>query len=231
LGKLTVEAETRRVLYMYGGRRSVRKRKNYGATMLRQLLVCIIIVLIVIVIKLMDIAIFNKGLEQIQASLDRDYKVSEIIDSAVRLAGKAKEVPESVAAALQRSGSRLAFSPPTDSEAVVATFGEKTENNGQYRYEWRMKFRSDEEIQVHSIGGGIVSEIGVSDQYGKYVKIVHGDEIVSVYGGCSQIYVKSLEKVKKGQLIASVSPENNGYLSFELWVDGKIANPTDYIDF
>jgi murein DD-endopeptidase MepM/ murein hydrolase activator NlpD len=94
-----------------------------------------------------------------------------------------------------------------------------------------MKFQSDEELQVFSIGGGIVSEIGVSDQYGKYIKIVHGDDIVSIYGGCSQIYVQSLEKVKKGQLIASVSPENNGYLSFELWVDDEIANPADYIEF
>jgi len=218
---------------MYGGRRSVRKRKSYGATVIKQLLACIIIVLVVIIIKLMDIAIFNKGLEQIQATLDRDYKVSEIIDSAVNLAGKVKEVPESVAAAFQRSGSRLAFSPPTDTESVIATFGEKKGyfENEQYGLERGMKFQSDKELQVFSVGGGIVSEIGVSDQYGKYIKIVHGDDIVSIYGGCTQIYVNSLEKVKKGQLIASVSPDNNGYLSFELWVDDEVVNPADYIEF
>ncbi|MPN34271.1 hypothetical protein SDC9_181764 [bioreactor metagenome] len=144
-----------------------------------------------------------------------------------------KEVPESVAAAFQRSGSKLAFSPPTDTEAVVATFGEQPSNsqNEQYGFEHGMKFQSEKELQVHSVGGGIVSEIGVSDQYGKYIKIVHGDDIVSVYGGCSQIYVKSLEKVQKGQLIASVSPENNGSLSFELWVNDEVVNPADYIDF
>jgi murein DD-endopeptidase MepM/ murein hydrolase activator NlpD len=61
--------------------------------------------------------------------------------------------------------------------------------------------------------------------------VVHGDDIVSIYGGCTHIYVESMEKVKKGQLIASVSPENNGLLSFELWVEDEIVNPADYIDF
>jgi len=74
-------------------------------------------------------------------------------------------------------------------------------------------------------------QIRASSQYGKYIKVVHGDDIVSIYGGCSQIYVESLEKVKKGQLIASISPENNGHLSFELWVKDEIVNPADYIEF
>jgi murein DD-endopeptidase MepM/ murein hydrolase activator NlpD len=218
---------------MYGGRRFANRRKTYGATVIKQLLVCIIIVLVVLIIKMMDIAIVNEGLSEVQARLDRDYKVAEIFDSAAALAGKVKEVPESVAAAFQRSGSRLAFSPPTDADAIIATFGEKTGyfNSEQYGFERGMKFQSDTELQVFSVGGGIVSEIGVSDQYGKYIKIAHGDDIVSIYGGCSQIYVQSLEKVKKGQLIASVSPENNGRLAFELWVDDEIVNPADYIEF
>lgn len=218
---------------MYSNRRYPRKRRNYGATLLKQILVCIIIVLLVIVIKKMDIAIVNKGLDNVQARLDRDYKVSEIFQGTKNLAAKVKAVPESVAAAFHRAETRLAFSPPTDEAAVIATFGEKTgyfesEENG---FERGMKFQSDQELQVYSVGGGIVSEIGESSQYGKYIKIVHGDDIVSIYGGCTQIYVESLEKVKKGQLIASVSPENNGHLSFELWVDEEIANPADYIEF
>lgn len=218
---------------MRRGRRVTKNRKNYGATLLKQLLVCIVIVLLVILIKKMDIAIVNQGLDDIQARLDRDYKVADIFQSAGEMAAKVREVPESVAAAFQRSGSKLAFSPPTDSESIIATFGEKTAyfENEQYGFERGMKFQSEKELQVFSVGGGIVSEIGVSDQYGQYIKIVHGDDIVSIYGGCSQIYVKSLEKVKKGQLIASVSPENNGYLSFELWVDDEIVNPADYIEF
>jgi len=218
---------------MYRSRRYIKKRRNYGTTILKQVLVCIIIVLLVIVIKKMDIAIVNQGIEQIQARLDRDYTVAEIFQSAKDLTAQVREVPESIAEAFQRSGSKLAFSPPADQAAIISTFGEKTgyfesEQNG---FERGMKFQSDHELQVFSVGGGIVSEIGESSHYGKYIKVVHGDDIVSIYGGCSQIYVESLEKVKKGQLIASISPENNGHLSFELWAEEKIVNPADYIEF
>ncbi len=216
---------------MYRGRRHFKKKRDYGATLLKQLLVCIVIVLLVIVIKKMDIAIVNQGLESIEARLDRDYKVAEIFQSAKELAGKAKEVPQSIAAAFQRSETKLAFSPPADQEAVVATFGKTISESDQLGFERGMKFQSDQELQVYSVGGGIVSEIGESSQYGKYIKVVHGDDIVSIYGGCTHIYVESMEKVKKGQLIASVSPENNGLLSFELWVEDEIVNPADYIDF
>jgi murein DD-endopeptidase MepM/ murein hydrolase activator NlpD len=219
---------------MYRGRRYINKRKNYGATLIKQIIVCIIIVILVIVIKKMDIAIVNQGMDNVQAMLNKDYTVSEIFQSGKDIAAKVKKVPESVAAAFQRSGSRLAFSPPADEAAVISTFGEKTgysDGESQSGFERGMKFQSDKELQVFSVGGGIISEIGESSQYGKYIKIVHGDDIVSIYGGCSQIYVKSLEKVKKGQLIASVNPENNGRLSFELWVKDEIVNPADYIEF
>ena len=212
---------------MYRGRRKyIKRKKNYGNTLLRQLLICIIVVLVVIIIKQMDIALADKGLDNIQAWLNRDYTVSEIVQSTKDLAFKAKEVPESVAAAFQRSGSKLAFSPPTDADALISTFG-----GGQDQSEQGIEFQSEKELQVFAVGGGVVSEIGVNDQYGKYIKIVHGDDIVSLYGGCSQIYVKSLEKVKKGQLVASVSPESNGHLSFQMWVNSKIVNPADYIEF
>ena len=218
---------------MYRGRRNSKKKRNYGATLLKQLLVCILIILLVIVIKKMDIAIVNQSLENVRAKLDHDYKVAEIFHSAKELAVKAKEVPYSIAAAFQRSETKLAFSPPADEESVIATFGETAGilEDEQYGFERGMKFQSGQELQVYSVGGGIVSEIGESSQYGKYIKVVHGDDIVSIYGGCTEIYVESLEKVKKGQLIASVSPENNGHLSFELWVGDEIVNPADYIDF
>ena len=218
---------------MYRGRRYIPRRKNYGATLLKQILVCIVIVLLVIVIKKMDIAIVNETLETFQAKLDRDYKTSEIIQSTKDLFGKAKDVPETVASAFQRSESKLAFSPPADEAAIISTFGEKSSDYGSEEngFERGLKFQSDKELQVYAVGGGIVSEVGESNQYGKFIKIVHGDDIVSIYGGCTQIYVKSLEKVKKGQLIASVGSENNGFLSFELWANDEIVNPANYIEF
>lgn len=214
---------------MYRSARYIRKRKNYGSTLIKQVIICIIIVLLVIFIKKMDIAIVNKSMDNMQAWLDRDYKVAEIIDAGKRTALNIKDIPQSVAAAFQKSSSKLAFSPPTDVAAAVMTFGENTVDSQSNQKE--MNFQSEKELQVYSVGGGIISEIGENSQYGKYIKVVHGDDIVSVYGGCTQIYVESLQKVKKGQLIASVSPENNGRLSFEMWSQDTLVNPADYIEF
>lgn len=218
---------------MVRSRRYTRRRKNYGITLLKQLIACIIIVLLVIIIKKMDLAIVNKGLDKVHESLTKHYTVAEIFQSSKEIMAKSKNIPKSITAAFKNSGNKLAFSPPTDVNAVISTFGDKkgyfeSEYNG---FERGMKFQSDKELQVYSVGGGVVAEVAETSQNGKYIRIVHADDIVSIYKGCTQIYVKPLEKVKKGQLIASISPENNGYLSFELWYNGEIVNPSNYIDF
>jgi len=214
-------------------KRSHRRKKNYGATIIKQIMVCIIIILLVIVIKKMDIAIVNKSVETIESKLSSDYTVGEIALMAKENVLKIKDVPNSIREAFLDSEKKLAFSPPTDEAAIISTFGEKTSYFGaeQTGFERGMKFSSDKEFPVYSVGGGTVAEIGESSQYGKYIRISHGNKTESIYGGCTKIYVKSLEKVKKGQMIATVSPDNNGYLSFELWVDGEIANPASYIQF
>ncbi|MDD4565772.1 MAG: M23 family metallopeptidase [Eubacteriales bacterium] len=218
---------------MVRGRRYARRRKNYGITLLKQILVCIVIVILIIVIKKMDIAIVNQNLDKAHAALTKHYTVAEIFQSSKEILAKSTNIPKSITVAFQNSGSKLAFSPPTDADAAITTFGEKKSyfESASSGFERGMKFQSNKELQVYSIGGGIVSEIGESSQYGKFIRIVHGEDIVSIYGGCTQTYVEPLEKVKKGQIIASISPENNGHLSFELWHKDEIVNPSSYIDF
>lgn len=218
---------------MYRGRGYTKRKRHWGATVVKQIMVCIVIVLLVIVIKKMDIAIVNESMETFKAVLSNDYTASELVASAKETVAKIKEVPGSITASFKTSGKRLAFSPPTDEAAVVSTYGEKSNYFGKEEsgFERGMKFSSETELQVYAVGGGTVAEISQSSQYGQYIKMTHGNNINSIYGGCTKIYVKPLEKVKKGQLIASISPENNGYLSFELWVDGEIVNPANYIEF
>ncbi|MGI6731213.1 MAG: peptidoglycan DD-metalloendopeptidase family protein [Anaerovoracaceae bacterium] len=210
-----------------------RRSKNWGIVVLRQIIACIIIVLLIILIKKMDIAIVNNSIETFKEKLDKDYTVTQIVDSAKGALGKVGNIPDSIVAAFNSSGQKLAFSPPTDEAAVISTFGEKTSyfEKEESGFERGMKFSSDQELQVFSVGGGVVADVGESPQYGQYIKIIHGEDATSIYGGCTNIYVEPLQKVKKGQQIASVSPENGNYLSFELWVDGEVVNPASYIDF
>lgn len=223
------------------GRRKTGKyygRRRYGASypqvsgkrkkrLMIQLLICIVIVLAVIAIKKMDIAIGNKALETFHTQMTKDFTGEDVVHSAKSVMAHMKVLPGP-----EDSGKNMDFSPPSDHTAAVSTFGEQSGGeNGQSGFERGMDFHSDREIQVYAIGGGTVSEISQSSQYGTFLKVSHGNDIVSLYGGCTKVYVKPLEKVKKGQLIASVSPEREGGLHFELWVNGKIVNPADYISF
>ena len=69
---------------------------------------------------------------------------------------------------------------------------------------------------VYAVGGGTVSAVGENDEIGRFIKITHGDEAESVYGNCTKVFVSELERVKKGQIIATFNKEGNKdfYYSF-----------------
>ena len=207
--------------------------RNLARTFIKQIIACIIIVLIAIVIKKMDIAIVNKTVDTMKAALSKDITSSELVATVKNAAVKIKEVPAYIAESFHAGEEKLAFAPPTDEAAVVSTFGEKSTYFGNEKsgFSRGMTFASDKEMQVHSIGGGTVVDVSTSSLYGKYIKVEHDNGITSIYGGCTNIYVKPLDKVKKGAIIASVEPSDDSKLTFELWVDGTVVNPNEYIKF
>lgn len=212
---------------------SNRGRKNWIQIVVRQILISILILLLVIVIKKLDLALLNQSMQTFQSYMDKDYTSIELIDSGKTVFSRALELPKKVNEKIKDSEKNLSFVPPTDEEAVVSTFGEKkayfgSETSG---FERGMKFSSDSELQVYAVAGGTVAEVQENTQRGTTLQISHGNKIDSRYEGCTQIYVKPLQKVKRGQLIASVVPDNGNYLSFQLWVNQEIVNPASYISF
>lgn len=66
----------------------------------------------------------------------------------------------------------------------------------------RYSFRSDgEEMQVFASTGGTVVKADDSA-----IVISHGNGLETVYEGCTDIYVRPLQKVWKGELIGSIRP-------------------------
>lgn len=61
---------------------------------------------------------------------------------------------------------------------------------------------------VYAVAGGTVTTVGENDTIGNYIVISHGGESESIYGNLSQIKVKSMQKIKKGQIIGSFSKSN-----------------------
>lgn len=195
-----------------------------GKTLVKQLIISIFIILFVILAKLVDHAAVKEGLETIHQQLSTNYEASDFLEIGKNAVDQLKEGTTTVVATLANGGKLTDFSPPSD---VPGTFAVSA-TTGDVGYS--MEFSKEEELQVYAISGGTVAEIVSGTNQTNYIKITHGNGIFSLYGGCTNIYVDSLEKVRKGQIIGSVSPGQNPLL-FELWVDGTLVDPTDYIEF
>jgi murein DD-endopeptidase MepM/ murein hydrolase activator NlpD len=79
---------------------------------------------------------------------------------------------------------------------------------------------------------GEVLEAGENDTYGKYIKVSHGKDLITLYAHCSSLLKDKGQSVAKGDIIAKVG--NTGlsqgpHLHFEVWKDGKPADPLNYI--
>lgn len=212
---------------MYRHRGSVprRPRKNLGQILVKQIILCIIIVLLVILAKKMDIAMVNKAMETFHTQLAKDYTATEIVHTAKSALIQVKDSTRTIVATFREGEKMMEFSPPAD-VAGTLTASASSSNGGK-----SMQFQSDKEIQVYASAGGTISEISAVTNQGRYIKISHGNNILSLYGGCSDVYVQPLEKVKKGQIIGTVKAGENQPLTFEIWTDGNLADPTEYIAF
>lgn len=203
----------------------VRTGKNLGKTMIRQVLLCILLLLVIILAKKMDTAIVNNAFQAVKVQFTKDVTITGITDAGKAVLGKFKDGTTAVVASLTQGNKGLQFSTPSD---VPGTYSvSKTQGSSGKT----MEFQSDKEIQVYASAGGTVSEIGIDAEGNKYIKIYHGNDITSLYGGCSTTYVQALEKVKRGQMIGSVGAEEGHKLRFEIWDDGKLVDPADYIAF
>ncbi|MDD3230251.1 MULTISPECIES: M23 family metallopeptidase [Caproicibacterium] len=87
---------------------------------------------------------------------------------------------------------------------------------------------------IHAARDGVVSSVidSGSSGYGYHVVIDHGDGMVTLYGHCSKVYVRSGQAVKQGDVIAAVGStgrSTGNHLHFEIRINGKAVNPRNYL--
>ncbi len=208
-------------------RRSSRRFASFkartGRTMKRQFLLCILILLMVIGIKKANVAFVQKAANEVKLQFTHHVSIGDIGLSTKSALGRFRDGTIKVVATLAGGDKRIEFANPSDiggSLNVTGGGGGKT-----------VEFHSEKEIQVYAAAGGTVSDIGNDAEGNKYLKIHHTNDLSSIYGGCTSTYVKALDKVKKGQLIGSVAEGEEHVLRFEIWSEGKLTNPADYINF
>lgn len=119
-------------------------------------------------------------------------------------------------------------------EGIVSSyFGERLDPvTNKLKYHNGIDIETNADSQIKAVEDGEVFEVSEHRMYGKYVKIKHLGEIITVYAHCSKILVKEGSKVNKGDVIAEI--RNAGiltgtHLHFEIWEDGKPKNPLEFM--
>ncbi len=136
--------------------------------------------------------------------------------------------PKSVAAAATQPEYIAPVTGP-----VVSCFG-----NRMHPILKKVEFHSGIDIDVPAgtpikafLSGKVISA-GWENGYGYCVRLEHSGGLRSVYAHCSKILVKKGQYVDKGVTIANVGStglSTGPHLHFEIWKDGKVADPLTYI--
>lgn len=85
---------------------------------------------------------------------------------------------------------------------------------------------------IYAYRSGTVTFSGWGTGYGKYVKIDHGDGMVTYYAHCSELLVSSGQTVEEGQMICKIGMTGyttGPHLHFEIRLNGVPVNPYQYI--
>src|SRR5690606_22496211 len=85
---------------------------------------------------------------------------------------------------------------------------------------------------IYAVADGKVIDIGEDKNGWQYIKIDHGNDIVSLYEGCAQIDISVGDRVVKGDKIGPMGEEpSGGYaLHFEAWIKNKPVDPLKLIE-
>lgn len=84
----------------------------------------------------------------------------------------------------------------------------------------------------HATARGRVIYAGRKGDFGRTVKVDHGNGIVTVYGHADKIFVEVGEKVERGQILGVVGATGRTtgpHLHYEVQVDGSSVNPGKFI--
>lgn len=85
---------------------------------------------------------------------------------------------------------------------------------------------------VYASNHGIVVYAGWDGEYGKCIRISHGNGVVSIYGHLSSIEVSTGQQISKGSRIGAVGSTGQStgpHLHYEVQVNGARVNPAPYM--
>lgn len=116
---------------------------------------------------------------------------------------------------------------PITNGKIFRKFGEnKNSKLNTVTLNYGIDIKASKDLNVKAVSDGVVSIIDYIPGFGSVLIISHKDEYRTVYSHLSQIFVKEGDKIKNGQLIATVGESLDGtILHFEIWNGRQNINP------
>lgn len=150
----------------------------------------------------------------------------EVATTAVETA--AQEIKEESQALAIINNVKISILPVTG--RITSRYGESSSRRKSTHTGLDIACITGTNIQVVSEGTVIFATRQGS--YGNLVKVDHGNGVETWYGHCSKIYAKVGDKVKAGDVIATVGSTGNStgpHLHLEIRVNGNTVNPQNYV--
>lgn len=100
--------------------------------------------------------------------------------------------------------------------------------SGDIRFHYGIDLSDALGSNIYAAQAGTVTLAGWNGGYGNYIRIDHGNGVVTFYGHLSEIKVKQDDKVTKGQLIGlmgSTGDSTGSHLHFGCDINGETADP------
>lgn len=110
-----------------------------------------------------------------------------------------------------------------------------TRHDNTYIQNSGLDYTAEEVFDVVAVLNGTVTKVTEDDLLGKTVEIKHDDDYITVYQSLSEVSVKKGDVITQGQTIGKsgtneIDKDLGNHLHFEMYLNGTIVNPIDYID-
>lgn len=124
---------------------------------------------------------------------------------------------------------------PIPAGTVTSPFGERQNPiTSNEEFHKGVDVAAPEGTPIRLVFSGIITEVGESDVYGKYVLVDHGNELYTRYCHCSRVLVEVGYNLKQGEILAFVGStgwSTGAHLHLEIISNGKYCNPEWFIQW
>ncbi|PJE80369.1 Murein DD-endopeptidase MepM [invertebrate metagenome] len=122
---------------------------------------------------------------------------------------------------------------PVEKGWISSPYGRRIDPfTGKVSWHNGIDFAGKSGTNILAVAGGLITWVGYRNSYGLLVEINHGNGRITRYAHNQSVTVKVGDVVMKKQCIAQMGSSGRAtgdHLHFEVWVNGEVVNPMQYL--